>query len=364
MARWKRFRSWRRPARGAPRRAAARAIDAAELEAIAAGLDAPEEATRQRAMQVLVAAVRSDPGCAERVRSFLADFIHRRIRETGAAPTPPEVVARAARTSHRDEDLRAALQALANLPAPAGDDRAQQPGPCQLRLADADLRELALQGLDLRAVDLRRADLSAANLAGARLRNTNLQEARLHGADLRRAELADAVLAGADLGETRLRGADLHASSLDGADLSQAGLEDTDLGEAQLVGADLRHARLRGADLRRADLRRADLRHAGLQAADLSDADLRGTDLEHAELWGTNLAGANLEGADLRHAELYRVRSWESIRSLRAARIGEVVDAPDGFIDWATRAMQADPTTQADPSTATVEEPMHLEPGA
>lgn len=154
----------------------------------------------------------------------------------------------------------------------------------------------ALQDLNKDMVSLIGVDISKAYLPGLNLEN----------ADLRAANLA-----GANLNEANISGANLRYANLAGADLWHANLAEANLHEANISGANLRYANLAGADLRDANLA-----EATLVGADLAEADL---------------AGADLAGADLRD-----IQNWLDIRSVEYARICDVNNPPDGFIEWAT----------------------------
>lgn len=149
-------------------------------------------------------------------------------------------------------------------------------------------------------------------------------------------------LAGVDLNGVDLAGADLEGADLSGADLEEADLSEADLKEADLSGTGLRKADLSGARLREADLSEADLK-----GADLSWANLEGTNLSRAVLEGANLFGAWLEGADLSGAGLRKanlsgawlldIENWQEIQSIENANILGVLNAPEGFRDWASK---------------------------
>nr|VFK16145.1 MAG: Uncharacterized protein YjbI, contains pentapeptide repeats [Candidatus Kentron sp. LFY] len=180
-----------------------------------------------------------------------------------------------------------------------------------------------------------------------RLAGVDLNGVDLAGADLEGADLSGADLEEADLSEANLEGADLSGAWLYGANFSEADLEEADLSEADLKEADLSGTGLRKADLSGARLREADLSEADLKGADLSWANLEGTNLSRAVLEGANLFGAWLEGADLSGAGLRKanlsgawlldIENWQEIQSIENANILGVLNAPEGFRDWASK---------------------------
>jgi hypothetical protein len=131
---------------------------------------------------------------------------------------------------------------------------------------------------------------------------------------------ADRVpLIGVDVSSAYLQGLRLEHASLVRADFASADLRTSDLASCDLTLANLSGANFRSASLKHAVLANADLHDADMSDADLSDADL---------------SGAMLDGADLRHARLENIR-WQSIRSLKDANVAAVMDAPQGFLEWA-----------------------------
>lgn len=126
-----------------------------------------------------------------------------------------------------------------------------------------------------------------------------------------------------------------------GVDVSSAFLQGLWLEKANLLradfsAADLRNASLIGADFTLADLGSANLRGAVLDRARFTDADLHNADLNGASLAEADLAGAALDDADLRNANLKGVR-WQRLKSIKAANISGVRDAPAGFREWALK---------------------------
>lgn len=131
---------------------------------------------------------------------------------------------------------------------------------------------------------------------------------------------ADGVpLVGVNAGGAFLQGVQLHGANLRRCDLEAADLRNADFSQTNLADAGLKWANFRGASLR----------GANLNSADLEDADFTGADLSNSDL-----SGVNFDDADLRNAELKDVR-WSKIASIKGANVGEVRDAPPGFVDWA-----------------------------
>lgn len=143
--------------------------------------------------------------------------------------------------------------------------------------------------------------------------------------------------------------------SLSGVDISKAYLPELNLPGAQLADANLARVDLRHANLTGADLEHANLAKAYLQGAKLAEADLTYANLAEATLWDANLAeadltGANLAGAHVRNANLARVHLgrvnlkninfWRDITSIEQAKIYDVQNPPEGFIEWATAPKQ------------------------
>jgi len=127
--------------------------------------------------------------------------------------------------------------------------------------------------------------------------------------------------------------------SLVGVDLSGAFLQGIRLPGARLLRADLSAVDGRDSVLAGCDLQYAELKSANFLRSDLRSTDLRQADLEEAYLVGANLAGADLAGAalakaDLRQADLQGIR-WQGIRTIEAANVFGVRNAPEGFLAWA-----------------------------
>ena len=134
-----------------------------------------------------------------------------------------------------------------------------------------------------------------------------------------------------ELNEDRipLVGVDVSSAFLQGVRLEHANLLRADMSAADLRGSNLTDANLTFADLHDANLRGATLENTLLSSADLKDADLVGGNLK-----GADLGQADLAGADLRSADLALVK-WRQIKSIKAANIAGLKDAPEGFVQWA-----------------------------
>lgn len=165
------------------------------------------------------------------------------------------------------------------------------------------LQELNADGVPLVGVDASGAFLQGMNLRGARLRRSNFSAADLRNSDFRSADFSDA---------------NLHSANLRDSSLEKAAFRDADLGDADLSGANLGSAEL--------------------SSADLSESDWTGAKFDKA----------NLRGADLRDVR------WQKLASIQGANIGDVKNAPDGFVAWAiangavlnTRDGAQDPTAK------------------
>jgi uncharacterized protein YjbI with pentapeptide repeats len=126
-----------------------------------------------------------------------------------------------------------------------------------------------------------------------------------------------------------------------GVDVSGAFLQGIHLPRARLLRADLHAVDARNSDFHAADLMAANLhsgnfRDSNLSAANLRDADLGEADLCSAKLNRAILDGVTLDAADLGNADLGQVK-WQMIKSMKAANIRRVRNAPEGFIQWATQ---------------------------
>jgi hypothetical protein len=126
-----------------------------------------------------------------------------------------------------------------------------------------------------------------------------------------------------------------------GVDVSSAFLQGLKLRNANLLRANFSSADLRNSDLSRsnftlASLNSANMRGAVLDHAAFPQADLRNADLNGSSLVGADLSGASLDDADLRFADLKDVK-WEHLKSVTAANIAGVRNAPPGFAEWALK---------------------------
>ncbi len=131
---------------------------------------------------------------------------------------------------------------------------------------------------------------------------------------------ADSIpLTGVDVSGAFLQGIQLHKALL-----ARADLEAVDMRDSNLTGSDLSFAELKSANLRKANLRDVNLR----------DADLEDVDLVGASLRGAALGEANLKDADLRDCDLSGMK-WRDIKTIEAANVHGVRNAPPGFLDWA-----------------------------
>ena len=129
--------------------------------------------------------------------------------------------------------------------------------------------------------------------------------------------------------------------SLDGVDVTSAALQGIQLRDAKLLrsnfsSADLRNSDFTGSNFTLADLNSANLRNTVLDHAIFSQADLSNTDLNGSSLVGANLEGATLDDADLRSADLRDIE-WQHLKSIKAANVANVRNAPPGFVDWALK---------------------------
>lgn len=126
-----------------------------------------------------------------------------------------------------------------------------------------------------------------------------------------------------------------------GVDVSGAFLQRINLAGASLLRSNFNSADLRESDFDRADFTDADLRSANFRGSNLAHAnfhgaDLRDSDLTSADLTDANLAGASADDVDFHGASLKGLQ-WKGIASLKNANIGNVKDAPAGFVDWAVQ---------------------------
>jgi Pentapeptide repeats (8 copies) len=129
--------------------------------------------------------------------------------------------------------------------------------------------------------------------------------------------------------------------SLDGVDVTSAALQGIQLRDAKLHRAnfsstDLRNSDFTGSNFSLADLNSANLRNTVLDHAIFLQADLQNSDLNSSSLVGANLGGATLDDADLRDADLRDIQ-WQHLKSIKAANIANVRNAPPGFVAWALK---------------------------
>src|SRR5271168_4002726 len=123
-------------------------------------------------------------------------------------------------------------------------------------------------------------------------------------------------------------------------------LQDLNNDKVPLVGVDVS-----GAFLRQVKLHKAELLRANFSAVDARDGDFSGADFSFAEmqsgnfrggkfnralLRGADCSGADFTDADLRFADL-RDAQWKGIKSVKAAIIAGVSNAPEGFVAWALK---------------------------
>ncbi len=94
-----------------------------------------------------------------------------------------------------------------------------------LNAAEVRLPQAYLVNVDLEGAWMLKAQLNGANLEKANLSGANLEQAQLNGANLEKAQLNGANLSGADLSGANLSGAILSGAILSGAILSGAILE-------------------------------------------------------------------------------------------------------------------------------------------
>jgi hypothetical protein len=137
-----------------------------------------------------------------------------------------------------------------------------------------------------------------------------------------------------------------------GVDVSGAFLQGLHLEKANLARANFNAADVRSAILPAIDLSDADLRSANFRESTCRDASFRGATLDEADFSGADLSGADLSGAslanvDLRNADLRGI-DWTHIAGMKAANIGGIRNAPEGFVNWALKngAVQTSRETQ------------------
>lgn len=123
-----------------------------------------------------------------------------------------------------------------------------------------------------------------------------------------------------------LHDADLSKIQIDNFDLKMISFRNSNLSDAILVGINLSGSAFRFANLQRANFHNSNLTETFWDSADLSYADLSGADLN----------GANMVRVNFRNADIDGVKNWKTI-ALKDAKIAGVKNAPDGFIEWATK---------------------------
>lgn len=128
-----------------------------------------------------------------------------------------------------------------------------------------------------------------------------------------------------------LVGVDVSGAFLQGIQLQNARLARSNFSSADARNSSFRFSHFAGSDLHFANFRQGDFTGALFAECDMSDADLSGADLTEADF-----TGATLDRADLSNAILRGIH-WQGIKSLSAANIYGVKDAPDGFVAWALK---------------------------
>ncbi len=126
-----------------------------------------------------------------------------------------------------------------------------------------------------------------------------------------------------------------------GVDVSGAFLQGIRLPRARLMrsnlnAVDARNSDFQGAHFAGANLHAGNFRDSNLSGADFQDADLGDADFCSANLSGAALDGASLDAAELGNADLHNLK-WQKIKSLKGATLGQVRNAPPGFLEWAAR---------------------------
>ena len=196
----------------------------------------------------------------------------------------------------------------------------------EIRIGEANLREMSLAQANLshshlkradffrsnlREADLSGSDLEFANLSGAYLRQANLHSPNLSRADLGGAHIRSANLSKANLQGSNLQRVQLQDANLDGADFTEAKLIEADISNASLVEAVLYEADLTGAKLIGSNLIQANLQHASLNATNLMAADLSKANLMGVSLVGAFLVGTNIDKARISESYVYAGNVWD-----------------------------------------------------
>lgn len=143
--------------------------------------------------------------------------------------------------------------------------------------------------------------------------------------NLHDAELNSAWLDSADLRKISFRGAKLDKANFNVADLTESVFRFASLNGVTFISTTMPRSHLMFSSAQDAVLSNANLRGANINQTDLRGALLNGVDLTDATLFKVNLEGANLGG----------LIGWEHIQSIDGTNIAGIVDAPDGFKDWA-----------------------------
>lgn len=253
--------------------------------------------------------------------------------------------------------IEGALQALGS--------RHKNPGASAeeyLDLARTDLRAVYLPSInvpdplrfskiDFSYVNLRNANFSGAVLDGAIFEHANLDLCTMAKAVLRNAKLNFAIMLDAKLPDAILNGAELRDAVLKRASFLRAYLIEAKLDRADLSGADFRgaymskavfrdaimpEAELNEAKLMNVNLAGAYLAGANLSGADLSGGDLSGVDLSGADLSGVDMSDVTMDDANLDKADVTGIR-WQEIKSMKNTKMVDVVNPPDGFMEFAKR---------------------------
>src|SRR5271168_3266830 len=128
-------------------------------------------------------------------------------------------------------------------------------------------------------------------------------------------------LVGVDVSGAFLRGVKLKKAELLRANFSAVDARDGDFSGADFSFAEMQSGNFRGGKFNRALLREADC----------SEGDFSGADFSGADLSGADFTDADLRFADLRDAQ------WKGIKSVKAAIIAGVSNAPEGFVAWALK---------------------------
>ena len=143
--------------------------------------------------------------------------------------------------------------------------------------------------------------------------------------NLHEADISGAWLENADLANTSWRDAKANQVNFSSANLTGSVFRFAELEDSLFLNSSLQNTLFSFAIAPRAKLNRSDLTDASLVNSDLSEANLSSADLTSTSFIGTNLQGAIL--SDL--------QNWENMGSVEGTNIYDVVDPPDGFVEWA-----------------------------